>query len=171
MQHRYSPAIEDIEDVTGQAGWMYTDLFVGLMVIFLATITFIPSGTIFVSNKAIQTYSETYPTPVAYRYSGFDYSKIKQDIESFQQKSGFTINTKIVRVEIVGSYNPDSESSDAGIKRALQFSDELNIASISSPLFKEASTLIKSAPDANINNVVVRFTFSRLVQVLPPSQN
>ena len=41
---RHAPtALVDIgEDVTNQAGWMYADLFLGLMVVFLATVTFIP---------------------------------------------------------------------------------------------------------------------------------
>ena len=39
---------EDAEDLTGLAGWMYTDLLLALMVIFLATISFVPQifGTI-----------------------------------------------------------------------------------------------------------------------------
>jgi hypothetical protein len=31
------------EDVTEKAGWMYADLFLALMVIFLATISFVPN--------------------------------------------------------------------------------------------------------------------------------
>jgi len=39
---------DDAEDLTGLAGWMYTDLLLALMVIFLATISFVPQiyGTI-----------------------------------------------------------------------------------------------------------------------------
>ena len=38
------------DDLSGLAGWMYTDLLVGLMVIFLATITFVPEGNFFKSG-------------------------------------------------------------------------------------------------------------------------
>ena len=162
--------IEDIEDITGQTGWMYTDLFVGLMVIFLATITFVPVGSIFISNKAVQTYSEIYPTPIAYRYSKFDYAKIKSDIADFEKKSGFNLNVKVVKVEIVGSYNPSSESSDLGINRAITFSNQLVSESNNSQLFLDSVMQLRSAPDPMISNVVVKFTFSRLVQVLPSTK-
>ena len=34
---------EHEEDLLGLAGWMYADLFLALMVIFLATISFVPA--------------------------------------------------------------------------------------------------------------------------------
>jgi hypothetical protein len=158
---------EVLEDITGQTGWMYTDLFVGLMVIFLATITFIPVGSIFISNKAVQVYSEIYPTPVAFRYSSFDYSKIKSDIADFQRKNGYEINARIVNIEIIGSYDPKSESPNDAINRALGFNKLLTLASIENPIFQGTSTKLRYAPDTLKNDVVVKFTFSRMVQVVP----
>ena len=41
MRARYTP--EEPEDASHLAGWMYADLLLALMVIFLATISFVPN--------------------------------------------------------------------------------------------------------------------------------
>ena len=45
MRRARARGSEFAEDATEQAGWMYADLFLGLMVIFLATISFVPTIT------------------------------------------------------------------------------------------------------------------------------
>ena len=44
-------------DATSQAGWLYTDLLLGLMVVFLATISFIPAyvGNVDTQNTNLAT--------------------------------------------------------------------------------------------------------------------
>ena len=58
---------EDAEDLTGLAGWMYTDLLLALMVIFLATISFVPQifGTISSGSNLIDNQAP------AYKYSQY----------------------------------------------------------------------------------------------------
>ena len=41
MRARTSEVISD-DDMSDKAGWLYADLFLALMVIFLATISFVP---------------------------------------------------------------------------------------------------------------------------------
>ena len=41
----------EYEDLPGQAGWMYADLFLALVVIFLATISFVPDISAFKSGQ------------------------------------------------------------------------------------------------------------------------
>jgi len=50
-----SNRFNDADDLTGLAGWMYTDLLLALMVIFLATISFVPQiyGTITSSSSTV----------------------------------------------------------------------------------------------------------------------
>jgi hypothetical protein len=156
---------EEIEDVTGLTGWMYTDLFVGLMVIFLATITFIPAGKIFVDKNAVQTYSQIYPTPLAMRYQGFSAPKILKDINDFTMKQGITNGASVAQLRIVGAYNPNTETQDVAYQRALEFSRKLS--SINSEWFKNSVTTIQTTADAQVENIVVEYTFSQLIQVLP----
>ena len=62
----------DAEDLTGLAGWMYTDLLLALMVIFLATISFVPqifgtisSGSNLVDNQAQSPVHSLRPANIA----------------------------------------------------------------------------------------------------------
>jgi len=79
------------EDLTGLAGWMYTDLLLALMVIFLATISFVPQiyGTITSGSNLVQnnqpaySYSQYYKNPLVKVYNNFDIDLIKQDIAIF----------------------------------------------------------------------------------------
>ena len=59
MRTPYEAPVE--EDLTGQAGWMYTDLMLALMVVFLATISFVPqfmgSGSAAITDPNDPNYS------------------------------------------------------------------------------------------------------------------
>ena len=65
---RKKPVVEEQEDTTAQAGWMYADLFLALMVVFLATISFVPTfnGNSNLVNKnqgsTLYTYSDIHDT-------------------------------------------------------------------------------------------------------------
>ena len=50
----------ELEDVTHLAGWMYADLLLALMVIFLATISFVPkfNNVSINSEKTLSTYTK-----------------------------------------------------------------------------------------------------------------
>lgn len=155
---------EEVEDITGVTGWMYTDLFVGLMVIFLATITFIPEGAKFVDPRAVQTYTEIFPTPLADKYFEYDYKKIRGNIDAFTTKNGFAGYESVARVQVVISYNSTRESTGDAIQRGLALVEKLKADD--PRLFKESVTLIKTVNEANPNYFVLEFTFNRFVQVL-----
>lgn len=104
---------------------------------------------------------------IAIRYDSFDSKKILSDVEAFAKKQGIEKSASVSGLRIIGSYDPANEKTDKGIERALQFSAKLS--ALNSDWFKYASTTVQSAADANVNNVVVEYTFSQLVQVLPSS--
>lgn len=163
-----SSSVAELEDVTGIVGWMYTDLFVGLMVIFLATISFIPEGTRFVDPRAVQTYSKIFPTPLANRYISYDFVKIKKNIDEFAAKNGFDGSEAVARLQIVTSYNPSSSSQSEAIQRAIAIGNQLK--SDSPELFGHSVTLIKQIEDTNNNEFVLELTFNTFVQVLAADQ-
>ena len=83
---------KDLEDLSGISGWMYSDLLIALMVIFLATITFVPevygslvrgSSTPSNNEKPVYNYFEYYDKPLVKVYNGFNIDYIKQDIDNF----------------------------------------------------------------------------------------
>lgn len=159
---------EEVEDVTGSAGWMYTDLLVGLMVIFLATISFIPEGTRFVDPRAVQTYTEIYPTPLANRYLSYDFAEIKANIDGFATKEGFAGTESVARVQVVTSYDPREESNSQAIVRASAIATRLR--QDDPILFRNAVTVLRAERDTS-GYFVLEFTFNRFVQVLDTSSN
>mgnify|MGYP003353057049 CR=1 FL=1 len=71
-------------DTTFLAGWMYADLFLALMVVFLATISFVPA---YLTNarQATSTYNyvKVFQEPLIVVYDSFDSKLIQKDINYF----------------------------------------------------------------------------------------
>ncbi len=163
MRARHST--EELEDVSGQAGWMYTDLLLGLMVIFLATITFVPQNRAYLDSDVVQVYAREYPLKLATNYTSFDLDTIKSDLKSFTDQKEITGNAIITRVQIVGSYDPNSESIQDGINRAMDFQRQIDSQD---PLFlKSSAVTLKSAADTDLRKIVIEFSLAVEIQVLP----
>ena len=149
------------EDLLGLAGWMYADLFLALMVIFLATISFIPS---LIHNPVANPQAQK---PVAntanhfkalsMTYEGFDIATIEKDIYDFQFKEGLQQGTPVIYAQIIAGYNPGSESPNDAAIRALLFSTKLE--SSSTGMFKRTSTNLDSSNSLKANEIAVVFTF------------
>lgn len=165
MRARHST--EELEDVSGQAGWMYTDLLLGLMVIFLATITFIPQNRAYLDSDVVQVYAREYPIKLATSYTQFDLDQIKSDLKVFTDEQGITGNIIVPRALIVGSYNPINESTQDGINRAMSFQQSIDRQD---PLFlKSSAVTLRSAAGSDSRKVVIEFSLAVEIQVLPSS--
>jgi hypothetical protein len=85
MRRRVESA--ESEDATLLAGWMYADLLLGLMVIFLATISFVPIDN-FVSKSLVKaTYKQVdkafnFNRGISLIYDKFDAVALEKDISS-----------------------------------------------------------------------------------------
>ena len=65
---------ETLEDNVNQAGWMYADLFLALMVIFLATISFVPEQLGKANSSTSERVSSGYFSGSTFNYDlGFTY--------------------------------------------------------------------------------------------------
>jgi len=161
MRRIYVDPIE--EDLTGQAGWMYTDLMLALMVIFLATISFVPlyTGN---SNSAANpknpdySYSKIFDESMNTLYESFSESQIKSDIARFKLSKGLPADSDIVYAQYVGGYSAGFEKPSAAIARALAFSQKLDSAN--HDLIASAATTLSSSNVLKANQVIVRFTFA-----------
>ena len=122
------------EDLTGQAGWMYTDLMLALMVVFLATISFVPqfmgsgSAAITDPNDPNYSYSKVFDESMNTLYEGFSLSQIKADIARFKSSNGLPQDADIVYAQYVGGYSSGSESPSAAIARALASNPKVLLA-------------------------------------------
>ena len=162
MNIRNTTQLPEEEDLTPQAGWMYADLFLALMVIFLATISFVPQ----LSNNATKFRTATVQPKSAYNYdkglsliyTKFDFDTISADIEKFKSTEKLPTATDIIYVQIVGGYNPKSETAQQGTLRALAFSFLMN--SGNTPLFIHAATNLGASDQIKPDQILLRLTFA-----------
>ncbi len=161
MRRTYEDPIE--EDLTGQAGWMYTDLMLALMVIFLATISFVPQ---FTGNGNSSTdpnapdyaYSKIFDESMNLLYESFNLSQIESDIAQFKLNKGLAPDSDIVFAQYVGGYASGTENPSSAIARALAFSQKLDAAN--PDLLSSAATTLSSSNVLKVNQIIVRFTFA-----------
>ena len=161
MRLKYEEPVE--EDLTGHAGWMYTDLMLALMVIFLATISFVPqftgnSNSVTDPNNPDYSYSKVFDESMNTLYESFSLGQIERDIARFKLSKGLPADSDIVFAQYVGGYASGSENPATAIARALAFSQKLDSAN--PELLASAATTLSSSNVLKANQVIVRFTFA-----------
>ena len=153
-------------DDTLLAGWMYADLFLGLMVVFLATVTFIPEylgGLNESARNSAYNYKEIYNKPMIVVYEGFNGEQIAQDIQAFIKDERLSPDSAIVYSQIVGAYDKNTETQADGIRRAQAISMKLDASNLR--ILKNASTTLSVSSGIPINRFVLKFTFATNVGV------
>ena len=164
LREKFDDDIE--EDVSFLAGWMYADLFLAMMVVFLATITFIPEyiGKIDQSSaSSAYNYKDIYKKPLVVVYDKFDADSINNDIRAFLSSEKLSVSSDVIYAQIVGAYDPNSETASDAIIRAQNFSRKLDMASLDS--FKNVSTTLSSTTSISPNRIVLKLTFATDVGV------
>lgn len=148
------------EDATHQGGWLFADSFLALMVIFLATISFVPSlgggltGTGNIGNIA----GGNYVKGLNIAYEKFDAAKIQKDIEGFIIAEKLPRSSKVLFAKIVGGFNPATENEEDGKFRALVFSAEITKTQIA--YFENAKIDLGSSKLLKSNQIVLRLTLA-----------
>lgn len=164
---RRRPAIREDEDVTGLAGWMYSDLLLGLMVVFLATISFIPManrGQQPQENDVAYSYARVHPVDFRGNYSVSGANALVADVEQFKREQGLGESAYVTKAQFIGTYNPATETGEDGMNRALAFSSGIDVAD--GRLLTFAATVVRSAQTTGAPRVTVRFTFASEVSVV-----
>jgi hypothetical protein len=152
------------EDVTNQAGWMYADLFLALMVIFLATISFVPQLTQLPGNSlgaksvAIQLKDLNYSAGLVTDYKLFDIKAISKDVANFRIRQGIPTSADIIYTQIVGGYDPKKESANVGTVNAIGFSVKLK--DLGQEIFGRSSISITTSDQIPSGSVALRMTFA-----------
>jgi hypothetical protein len=150
------------EDVTDKAGWMYADLFLALMVIFLATISFVPDlRTAPVTNSNVQgttVASSTINQGAQLKYLVFDAEKLKADLDAYKKENNLSSTSNIVYVQTIGGYDPATQKINDGTVTAVNFS--LQMKSALPEYFTQAAFKIATDPGLAKNAVTLRFVFA-----------
>ena len=152
---------QEAEDASHLAGWMYADLLLALMVIFLATISFVPNLS--TSSSAVTTQIKQISSGYNYNrglslvYNGFDSKLISDDIASFKVQEGLPEDAEIIYAQILGGFDLKTESADDGKLRALEFS--IKLSKDNPQLFATAATNLGSNLLLKPNEIALRLTF------------
>jgi hypothetical protein len=150
------------EDITSQAGWLFADSFLALMVVFLATISFVPAlgggfkgtATINVGNLAGKNISNG----LIFAYDSFDAARITKDFQDTLATQKLAPTTKVLYVNIVGGFNAATEKPDDGTVRALAFSIQLRKSGPAA--FRDARIDLGNSKLIKSNQVVMRITLT-----------
>ncbi|MEJ6761083.1 MAG: hypothetical protein QNK54_03695 [Candidatus Planktophila sp.] len=112
------------EDATEQAGWLFADSFLALMVIFLATISFVPD------IKNVEDTVNNYTKALTLTYTQYDPVKIQSDISGFISREGLDGSSEVVFARIIGGA-PIQQNEENGYLLALKYSLQLQRDSVS----------------------------------------
>ena len=152
------------EDVTEKAGWMYADLFLALMVIFLATISFVPNTRTAPPSGNTQTTPQVslnsinMTSGMADLYTKFDPVQMKADIEKFKKAEGMSADSEAIYVQIIGGYDGAAEKSNNATVTAINFSVDMKAQL--PDVFQQAAFKIDVSDSIPSKSVAVRITFA-----------
>jgi|TARA_B110000259_G_scaffold1181_1_gene1417 hypothetical protein len=161
---------EEPEDVAGAAGWMFSDMLIALMVVFLATISFIPQslnsdGSILSGGDGNSqsvvggnfSYVERFEQVFIYTYRLSEVRLVLGDIEQFLENYDLPKDSVVDSAQFISGY-VQGESSQLAIQRAINFSRTLE--ALAPELFIRAATVLNTSSQLPEDLVTLRLTFS-----------
>ena len=164
MRRSQSPVSGVGEDVTEKAGWMYADLFLALMVIFLATISFVPNQRVAPPSgntpetPQVSLNSINMTSGMADLYTKFDREQMKADIEKFKKAEGMSADSEAIYVQIIGGYDGAAEKINSATVTAINFSVDMKAQL--PEVFNQAAFKIDVSDAIPSKSVAVRITFA-----------
>ena len=160
---------QDEDDVVGLAGWLFTDLLLGLVIVFLATASFQVFGKSNTGSAPCVTEKTYYSTPKELVYESASDAKlnISRDIEEFATES--ELKEPEVAVGLIWGNYSTAETAQAGVNRArnfytngLQQGDPMNFPDLpgfTSELSENMRFLGESSRRRSINSVRIELYF------------
>ena len=161
----------NFDDSTLLAGWIFADLFLALTVIFLATVSYVPSG-----QKSVELAPKT---EIQYNSLNFnldsnsnlillsngfvgEYGKNQErvflnDLNQFMESKGLPSNTKALFLEVIGHSSEDSTAQDKGNYSAINFI--ISTKKLEPTIFDGVNTSVNLSSDVSINRVRIRVAF------------
>ena len=148
------------EDATSMGGWLFADSFLALMVIFLATISFVPAigGSVSSAGNVGNIAGNNFVKGLNLVYTSFDPELIESDIAEYAKAEGISVGSSVLYAKIVGGYDPKSEKVDDGRFKALLFSVKIKKAGL--PQFVDTKIDLGSSNLLKPDQIVLRLTLA-----------
>ena len=146
------------EDATSQAGWLFADSFLALMVIFLATISFVPAlttGVVTGSGSVGKIAGSNYIKGLVLSYDKFDAAAIERDIATYIKNEKLSPASEVMYARIVGGYTAN-EGVDAGKVRAIAVSVQLKKSGMA--YFENTSIDLSASDKLGKDTFILRLT-------------
>jgi hypothetical protein len=159
MSRRIRPARRQVEDATSQGGWLFADSFLALMVIFLATISFVPLLTSPSPDQAVGS-AGNYKNAFVMVFDTYNRNLLDTELKEFFTKEELPLGTKVLYAEILGGYDPANEAEYDGNLKGLAFAVALKKDNL--PVFSSATINVGASSSIKQNQVLVRLTLARL---------
>jgi hypothetical protein len=160
MSRRSRTSRRQVEDATSQGGWLFADSFLALMVIFLATISFVPnlSGST-PPDQAIGS-AGNYKNAFVMVFENYDRTLLESELKAFFTSEELPLGTKVLYAEILGGYDPANEAEYDGNLKGLAFAVALKQDNL--PVFSAATINVGASSSIEQNQILVRLTLARL---------
>ena len=148
----------ELEDTSLLAGWMFADLLLALMVIFLAAQSFVPKEASLpqfaglLSNTTNIT-AQPNRLKTSITLTSIDESALIVALQNYGAIQHLPASFTIESLVIAGGFNVKTESSDRGTATALQYAAA--IASFNLPYFKNSATLLAASSDVPDGAVIL----------------
>lgn len=151
-------------DASGQAGWMYSDLLLGLVVLFMATVSFVPDASLLPKNDSAFNYARHFDQVFqrTYTVEVVSAAQFKADIDYFLAASNLPAEAVIETMQVAGGYDPTSESPTAGIDRAVAFVNEIDRQDPT--LLRYSSSIVDGTQYIAGNQIAVKMKFGITVR-------
>lgn len=148
------------EDATSMGGWLFADSFLALMVIFLATISFVPAlgGSVSSAGNVGNIAGSNYVKGLNLVYDSFDTAAIEADIAEYAKSEGISPKSSVIYAKIIGGYNPATEIEDDGRFKALMFSLRMKKAGLAQ--FENTKIDLGVNSSLKPDQIVLRLTLS-----------
>ena len=153
-----------LEDASHQAGWMFADLLLALMVIFLAAQSFVPKEASLPQFEGLlSNVTNVQGTPSLLKTSitltSIDENALIIALQNYGAIAHLPPEYTISSMVIAGGFNVKTESSDRGTATALQYAAA--IGSFNLPYFKNSATLLAASAEVPDGAVILN------IQVAP----
>jgi hypothetical protein len=159
MSRRIRAARREVEDATSLGGWLFADSFLALMVIFLATISFVPLLTSPSPDQAVGS-AGNYKNAFVMVFENYNRTLLETELKDFFTNEELPAGTKVLYAEILGGYDPASEAEYDGNLKGLAFAVALKQDNL--PVFSSATINVGASTSIEPNQVLVRLTLARL---------
>jgi hypothetical protein len=160
MSRRPRTTRRQVEDATSQGGWLFADSFLALMVIFLATISFVPNLAGSTPPDQAVGSAGNYKNAFVMVFDSYNKTLLESELKTFLTGEELPLGTKVLYAEILGGYDPASESEYDGNLKGLAFAVELKQDNL--PVFSSATINVGASSSIKPNQILVRLTLARL---------